>query len=413
MDKAAVMTESLGVQRAEPEGEACASALVDVGGIEATVVRRWRRVVGHVTAPEAGPTLFVVGGLHGNEPAGLIGMQRVFARLDEVGGLARGEFIGLAGNLEALAVGRRFVEEDLNRIWLPSRLERLESAAPASVEEQQLVELELMLRQTLARARGKVYAVDLHTISGPGPAFVVIDDTLLNRRFANRFPVPLVLGLDEELSGTMAHHLTAEGVIPVGFEAGQHEETEAGERAEAAIWIALEAAGLLTDGHAEFVAARRRLEADSRELPVVVEVRYRHAIDAQDDFRSRPGLVSFQRVRRNQALATDRDGEVRSPLNGLVLMPLYQKQGEEGFFLVQPVKPFWLRLSERIRPLRLERFLHWLPGVRRHPERPGEFIIDRRIARWEALRLFHLLGFRRRGAVERYLVMARRQQGRS
>ena len=107
---------------------------------------------------------------------------------------------------------------------------------------------------------------------------MVIDDTLLNRRFANRFPVPLVLGLDEELSGTMAHHLTAEGVIPVGFEAGQHDEDEAAERAEAAIWIALEAAGLLADGHAEFTAARRRLEDESRDLPLVVEVRYRHAI---------------------------------------------------------------------------------------------------------------------------------------
>ena len=78
-------------------------------------------------------------------------------------------------------------------------------------------------------------------------------------------------------------------------------------------------------------------------------------------------------------------------------MPLYQDQGEEGFFLVDPVRPFWLRLSERVRPWRLERFLHWLPGVRRHPDQEGAFIIDRRIARWEALQVFHLLGFRRRG----------------
>ena len=56
-------------------------------------------------------------------------------------------------------------------------------------------------------------------------------------------------------------------------------------------------------------------------------------------------------------------------------------------------------------------FLHWLPGVRRHPDVAGAFIIDRRIARWEALQFFHLLGFRRRGAAERYLIMARRRQG--
>ena len=402
------MTESLGVRRAEAAAEAHAPAAAG----EAPGTRSWPRVIGRVTAPEVGPTLLVVGGLHGNEPAGLLGLERVFARLDEIGGLARGEFVGLAGNLEALAVGRRFIEEDLNRIWLQPRMEALRGGQPMSVEEGELIELDRQVNEALARARGEVFALDLHTISGPGPAFVVIDDTLLNRRFANRFPVPLVLGLDEELSGTMAHHLTAEGVIPVGFEAGQHQEGAAAERAEAAIWIALEAAGLLADGHAEFAAARRRLAEESRGLPFVVEVRYRHPIDPRDRFRSRRGLVSFQRVRAGEPLASDQAGEVRAPLGGMILMPLYQEQGEEGFFLVSRVAPFWLRLSERVRPWRLERFLHWLPGIRRHPEQAGAFIIDRRVARWEALQIFHLLGFRRRGSAERYLVMGRRRQGR-
>ncbi len=401
------MTESLGVESAEARGEGQAAAAV----ANAPTGRSWPRVVVRVTAEQPGPTLLVVGGLHGNEPAGLLGLERVLSRLGEVG-LARGELLGLAGNLEALAVGRRFIDEDLNRIWLRPRLEAFDVTEPVSIEDRQLRELEREVRAALGRARGEVYALDLHTISGPGPAFVVIDDTLLNRRFANRFPVPLVLGLDEELSGTMAHHLTAEGVIPVGFEAGQHDEAEAAVRAEAAIWIALEAAGLLADGHAEYAAARTLLENESRGLPVVVEVRYRHAISSEDGFRSRPGLVSFQPVASGDALATDRAGEVRSPFDGMVLMPLYQDQGEEGFFLVDPVNPFWLRLSERVRPWRLERFLHWLPGVRRDPDNEGAFVIDRRIARWEALQFFHLLGFRRRGVAGHRLVMARRRQGR-
>ncbi len=404
------MTESLGLKGAEAAGGAPAAAAAGAAEAQLPAGRSWPRVVGHLTAPEPGPTLLIVGGLHGNEPAGLLGLERVFEKLDVVG-LARGEVIGLAGNLEALAAGRRFVEEDLNRIWLRPRLEALCTGAPVSVEERELRALDEELRATLARARAEVYALDLHTISGPGPAFVVIDDTLLNRRYANRFPVPLVLGLDEELSGTMAHHLTAEGVIPVGFEAGQHEESEAAERAEAAIWIALHGAGLLADGHARVRAARQRLEQESRGLPVVVEVRYRHAIVPEDSFRSRPGLISFQEVKRGERLASDRGGDVRSPLGGLVLMPLYQEQGEDGFFLVHPVRPFWLRLSERLRPWRLERFLHWLPGIQRHPDQAGAFIIDRRIARWEALQFFHLLGFRRRGESARHLVMARRKQG--
>ena len=36
-------------------------------------------------------------------------------------------------------------------------------------------------------------------------------------------------------------------------------------------------------------------------------------------------------------MAADRLGQVATPLSGLVLLPLYPKQGEDGFFDVTPV----------------------------------------------------------------------------
>ena len=92
-----------------------------------------------------------------------------------------------------------------------------------------------------ADAEGDVYVLDLHTTSGPSPAFGVLDDTLANRAFAMQFPVPLVLGLEEELEGTLLNYLTTFGVISMGFESGQHEAPEAVDGAEAAIWTALAA----------------------------------------------------------------------------------------------------------------------------------------------------------------------------
>jgi len=140
-----------------------------------------------------------------------------------------------------------------------------------------------------------------------------------------------------------------------------------------------------------------------------VEVRYRHGITAEDHFRMAPGFITFERVDEGQAVAVDREGEVRTPQPGLLLMPLYQNQGDDGFFIVRPVARLWLQLSSLLRRLRLERGLSLLPGVRRHPELPGSFLVDRRVARLAALDLFHLLGFRRRGpATGRYLVMTRR-----
>jgi hypothetical protein len=90
------------------------------------------------------------------------------------------------------------------------------------------------------------------------------------------------------------------------------------------------------------------------------------------------------------------------------LMPLYQKLGNDGFFLVRGFSTVWLSISASLRHLRVDSIVHWLPGVRRHPEKPATYLINRAIARWYALEIFHLLGFRRMGELGRALVVARR-----
>ncbi len=123
-----------------------------------------------------------------------------------------------------------------------------------------------------------------------------------------------------------------------------------------------------------------------------------------------PGFSGFQKVEEGEPLARDQHGPVLARESALLIMPLYQEQGEDGFFLVRPVRDLWLKLSAAMRRLRLERHLHRLPGVRRHPERENAFIVDRRVARWLTLELFHLLGFRRVGPAGRFLIMTRRSQ---
>ncbi len=366
------------------------------------------RVLGRL-GPDSGPTLVVVAGLHGNEPMGVIGLDRALTRLQSIDAPLAGRVIGLVGNRRALALGRRYIDHDLNRAWFADRIELLRSAPDLlAQEDRELLEIDRELRPLLEGSGGPIYLLDLHTTSGPGPAFSVLEDTLANRAFALNFPVPMVLGFEEEVGGTLSNYLCERGVTGIGLEAGQHREPRAAERAEAAVWIALRAAGLLRDGQAELEAARRRLKTESAELPAMVEVRYRHAISAGDGFRMDPGHRTFQPIERGQRLAHDRSGDVVSPAGGLLLMPLYQTQGDDGFFVVRRVLPVWLKLSALLRRYRFERFVHLLPGVRRHPERPGAFIVNRRVARFLTLELFHLLGFKRIGPVGRYVVLTRR-----
>ena len=313
--------------------------------------------------------------------------------------------MGLIGNRRALVAGRRFLETDLNRAW--PRGPGAALGGDGSIELGELGELARAVEEIRDVAGRSIFCLDLHTTSGPGPAFAVLNDTLPNRAFARAFPVPVVLGLEEELAGTLAGYLSDLGVKVVGFEAGQHGDPASVDRAEEAIWIAIGAAGLLDRNRPEIEEARRGLANRSARLPRLVEVRYRHALSISDAFRINPGLHGFQAVPEGSELGHDRRGPVRAPSDGLLLMPLYQDLGDDGFFITRRVRPIWLRLSTAMRHLGLERFLHWLPGVRRHPELANTFEVDRHRARWLALEVFHLLGFRRVEMDEEHLTMTR------
>ena len=39
-------------------------------------------------------------------------------------------------------------------------------------------------------------------------------------------------------------------------------------------------------------------------------------------------------MHENEILADNTNGTVRAPVSGRLLMPLYQKQGDDGFFIV-------------------------------------------------------------------------------
>ncbi|MDH3524838.1 MAG: succinylglutamate desuccinylase/aspartoacylase family protein [Acidobacteriota bacterium] len=370
------------------------------------------RIVGDCGSAADGPTLLVVAGLHGNEPAGVRGLERIFDRLRADGCMPRGRLVGLAGNRAALEIGQRFIDQDLNRVWVAERLADLRGGGERmTTEDREMAELDAIFARVLAEARGLPFLLDVHTTSGPGPAFSVLHDTLLNRRFGRALPIPIVLGLEEELNGTLTDYFTELGAVALSVEAGQHDDPRSVDRAEAALWIAMDVAGLLPEPYApELESARALLEVEGRGLPEAVEIRYRHDISRTPGFRMMPGFRSFQAVADGQPIATDGTGTVASPQPGLLIMPLYQRLGDDGFFLARPVRPMWLDLSTVLRRLQLERWLTRLPGIRAVPGRPGTYVVNRHIALWGPRRLFHLLGYRRRDHSPSHLVMERRPE---
>lgn len=370
------------------------------------------RVLGRVAGSRPGPTLVILAGVHGNEPSGVAALTRVLAELQGRADQLAGDVVALAGNREAIAQEVRFLNRDLNRAWSPRRVQALRQRSEReslNAEDREQLELAAELDRAFREARGKTYVLDLHSTSGAGAPFVVLADTLRNRAFATPIAAPVVLGLEEQLEGTLLSYLSDQGHVTIAFEGGQHLAASTVDHAESAVWISLESTGIAAGKLLRRPNRTGRiLEQAAAGLPTVVELRYRHDITPEDDFRMLPGFTNFQRVRAGQVLAYDESGPVRCPEDGLLLMPLYQKLGNDGFFLVRGFNPVWLSISASLRRMKADSIVHWLPGVRRHPEKPATYLINRAIARWYALEIFHLLGFRRMGELGKYLVVARR-----
>lgn len=369
------------------------------------------RAIGRFGGSSPGPLVVSVGGMHGNEPAGVLAARNVLRQLRQRQPGFRGDYLALAGNLPALRRRVRFIDEDLNRIWRPEGTDRAEADAPdpESTEEAERQELLAELRLAISRASGPVYVIDLHTTSAPGSPFAIVADTLLNRRLALALPVPVVLGLEEHLSGTLLNIVNDLGHVAVGLEGGQHDSPSAIAMHELGIWRTLQLAGCVDAVRVPALErlarrVRRRLEGKPR----VVELRHRHGIEPADAFVMEPGFEHLMRVRRGDLLGRDRRGLIRAPEAGLVLMPLYQRLGEDGYFLVRSVWPFWLEVSAWMRRLGVDRLLPLLPGVQRRTDERDTLSVDPRIARWFVVQIFHLLGFRRHGAEDGTWLFSRR-----
>lgn len=385
-----------------------ATARASIQAAPCSLSQSRKHLIGSVTGSQPGPTLLIVGGIHGNEPAGVLAAERVLPRLVECRTAIRGEMVFLRGNTRALERNVRYVDVDFNRQWTTTIIAANNSHLSSACERIEQRELLTCLSEAISRARGDVYLIDLHTTSSHGEPFATVGDTLRNRRFALMFPLTIVLGLEEQIEGTMLEYFNNLGAITLGVEAGQHDALSSVDHHEAVIWNAVVATGNLPREHVadleHWQSVLKRAGRGNR----IIEIRYRHSISPKDDFRMEPGFRSFEPVTRGQVLARDRSGVITARESGLILMPLYQKLGDDGFFLAREFKRIWLNLSAVLRRLRVGNYMHFLPGVRHDGRNKDVLVINTRIARLLPLQIFHLLGFRKLRWVDNNLVVSRR-----
>lgn len=298
-----------------------------------------RRIIGSYTQDRPGPLLICIAGLHGNEWAGVHALDFMI-RMLQVELITNPDFrffgkvIALTGNIPALRVKRRFLHSDLNRMWIRQLIKN-----PGNESESgELLRLKELIDQLILDWGGKdIYILDLHTTTAEGGIFALPTSSGGSIRIAKAMSVPVIMGLAERLQGTLVKYygdrLDAD-ITPLVFEAGQHDDPLSVNRAIASVTNCMVSIGVVKEEDVENRHNALLIEY-AQNLPKMAEIRYIHHITPEMHFVMKKGYQNFDRIEEGEHLANDLGGPIHAQEGGMILMPLYQPQGTDGYFIIK------------------------------------------------------------------------------
>ncbi|MFD2725803.1 succinylglutamate desuccinylase/aspartoacylase family protein [Hyunsoonleella rubra] len=366
------------------------------------------RVLFKIEKSTDAPTIVFFAGIHGNEKAGVVALNHVYKSLDK--SQIRGNVYGVLGNIKALEKEQRFIDTDMNRLWTKHRIEAIFSKEHPNTEEIQLITLYNLLQNILKSNTGPLYFIDLHTTSSKTLPFITINDAMINRAFSKQFPVPIVLGIEEYLEGALLSYINTLGYVSIGFESGQHTDVASVENNIAFINLVLVNTRILEKEKIDFDVHFQTLVKASEGARRFFEIVHLLRIQPNDEFKMKEGFKSFQSIAKGTPLALLNGTEIQSGHDGHIFMPLYQKRGGEGFFIIKPIPQFFLKLSRILRRFKVDGLLIALPGIYWHDKYAGVLKSNLRVTRFLAKPIFHLLGYRNRRVTEDFVYLYNRER---
>ena len=293
------------------------------------------RIIGKYSSGKKGPLLFVTGGIHGNEPSGVIALKKVFSELEKIKPEINGTIVGVAGNKAALNKNQRYINEDLNRTWTE---ENIKSGVNDTHERKEMFEIIEVLENLGDEDFTKRYFLDCHTTSSASLPYISVQEVNDNDDWAHRFPTYIIRGFSDIITGDIDHYLSRTGLTGFVFEAGQHTDERSVENHEGMIWLCLkEALDLDLSKISTYPECVERFSKKNAPPQKTFEILYRHGLEDSDVFEMQPGYENFQKIEKGELLAKQNGKEVLSEWDAYIFMPLYQSQGNDGFFVVQEV----------------------------------------------------------------------------
>jgi len=326
--------------------------LASKGYISALVKKEEDRIIGKYVGGADGPMLLCLAGIHGNEPAGVKALDLLLKML-EVEPITNPDFrfsgsiIGIRGNLQALAKGQRFVEKDLNRSLQTEYVETVLQQDKKTLEAEDLEIFELVhtiQREIESIGPKRVVVLDLHTTTAYGGIFTLTSNEEESIRIGVDMHAPVITGFENLLAGTTMGYFKSENFsgIPMAaivFESGQHAEPLSVNRAIAAIINCMRTIGCVAPEDVENRHDYLLIEY-SKSLPKVARLLSRYHVADADKFKMLPDFKNFEPVKKGELIAHENGTAITAAQDGFIVMPKYQKQGQDGFFLVEKIEGY-------------------------------------------------------------------------
>lgn len=293
------------------------------------------RILGTYSSNKPGPLLLVSAGIHGNEPSGVQALQNVFRELDKTRPEIEGNLLGITGNLAALKENLRYLDEDLNRAWSEDNVAGKSLQTSEQKEVSEIVQL--LQDYPLSKFTKRIF-LDCHTTSSDTLPYISVQDVNDNLSWAHQFPTYIIKGFSDIVYGCFDHYLSRIGLTGFVFEAGAHDDPKAVKNHEGVIWLALEKACQLDlEKVSTFPECVDRFASENSPKQKTFELIHRHGLEEGDHFQMQPGYENFQSVSKGEYLAQHNGEKILARHNARIFMPLYQNQGNDGFFIIEEV----------------------------------------------------------------------------
>lgn len=301
------------------------------------------RSIGKYEGKKSAALIIVTAAMHGNEVAGVKALELVFKMLEmekknNPAFTFDGVIIGLIGNMQAYQQGKRYICKDINRMWTPEIIKSILSKPIDNLknESKEIYELIIEINTAISEVKpSKIYLLDIHTTSSDG-IFCIEGGEEESREIALQIKAPLVTGLMQGLSGTTLHYFDYNylGIpsVTLAFEGGHHDDPLSVNRCMAAVFQFLRATKVI-NAQALIGTYDYILNFNNLDMPEKVKVNYRHHVENASEWEMLPGFKNFDTIYEGQLLATYMGNEIYAPMSGYILMPLYQNQGNDGFFV--------------------------------------------------------------------------------